>query len=82
MRVTRRIRPSQVGCAASASRRRLYAASGSETPEPVVPRALSRPVLVIDIHGQILTHENSIDLGALRPAYDDAAARAVAKSRG
>ena len=54
MRVTRRVRPSQVGCAATIGRRRLYAAvasvSESRNDTPAVPRIS----LIIEPDGQIV----------------------------
>jgi hypothetical protein len=82
MRVSRRIRPSQVGCAASASRRRLQAASHTETPDTIHPRPLPRPALVIHPDGQILSTDNSLDSSATRSAYEDAGAVAVGSTRG
>jgi hypothetical protein len=79
MRVSRRIRPSQVGCAASASRRRLQAASLTATPEAPQPRPLPRPAFVIQLDGQILSTENPI---AARAVYDEAEAVAVSSTRG
>lgn len=82
MRVSRRIRPSQVGCAASASRRRLQAASLTESPDTPQPRPLPRPALVIHPDGQILSTDNSLESSAVRSAYDDTGAVAVASARG
>lgn len=81
MRVSRRIRPSQVGCAASASRRRLYVASLGNTADTPQPRPLPRPSLVIHPDGQIFPPEPALDLTLVRPAYDDADAVA-ASARG
>jgi hypothetical protein len=82
MRVSRRIRPSQVGCAASASRRRLQAASLTESPESPQPRPLPRPALVIQFDGQILSTDSSSSQSAARAAYDEAGSVAVASTRG
>jgi hypothetical protein len=80
MRVSRRIRPSQVGCAASASRRRLQAASLTDSPDTAQVRPLPRPAFVIQPDGQILSTENVLEQGAARPTYDEAGA--VARFRG
>ncbi len=82
MRVSRRIRPSQVGCAASASRRRLQAASLTVVEEPVQPRPLPRPSLVIQPDGQILSSDRQRDPDARAGAYDDVDAAAFASVRG
>jgi hypothetical protein len=82
MRVSRRIRPSQVGCAASASRRRLQAASLTETPDTSPPRPLPRPALVIQLDGQIFSPDAPIGQNVARTTYDDAGAVAVARTRG
>jgi hypothetical protein len=82
MRVSRRIRPSQVGCAASASRRRLQAASLTESPETGQARPLPRPSLVIHPDGQIFLTESFDGIGLARAAYDDAEPIAVASTRG
>ena len=82
MRVSRRIRPSQVGCAASASRRRLQVASLMESPDTIQSRPLPRPALVIQPDGQILSADKSLDSSAMRASYDDAGAVAVASTRG
>jgi hypothetical protein len=81
MRVSRRIRPSQVGCAASASRRRLQAASLTESPDTFQPRPLPRPAFVIHAGGQILSTDAARELSPARAAYDDTGL-AVAKTRG
>ena len=77
MRVSRRIRPSQVGCAASASRRRLQVASLIEQPDAPQARVLTRPTLVIQPDGQILPAETSLVSAPARPSYDDAAVTVV-----
>lgn len=82
MRVSRRIRPSQVGCAASASRRRLQAASLSESQDTPQPRSLPRPALVIQLDGQILSTDTPIGPMAPRLAYDETGAVTVASTRG
>lgn len=82
MRVSRRIRPSQVGCAASASRRRLQAASLTESPDSNQARPLPHPSLVIHPDGQIILTESLDGIGRARAVYDDAEALAVARSRG
>jgi hypothetical protein len=82
MRVSRRIRPSQVGCAASASRRRLQAASLTESPDVPQARPLPRPALVIQPDGQILSTDHSSVQSAARAAYDEAGSIAVASTRG
>lgn len=82
MRVSRRIRPSQVGCAASASRRRLQAASLTESPDTTQSRPLPRPALVIQPDGQIVSADNALGQSVGRPAYEDAGAVAVASTRG
>lgn len=82
MRVSRRIRPSQVGCAASVSRRRLQVASLTESPETSQPRPLPRPALIIHLDGQILATETPIGASAARASYEDAGTVAVARTRG
>ncbi len=82
MRVSRRIRPSQVGCAASASRRRLQAASLIESSETIQPRALPRPSLVIQPDGQILQADNTSVASRSISAYDESDAVATASARG
>jgi hypothetical protein len=82
MRVSRRIRPSQVGCAASASRRRLQAASLTVSPDTSQPRLLPNPSIVIQPDGQILPVADLIESTGARPAYDEAEPRAVASARG
>lgn len=82
MRVSRRIRPSQVGCAASASRRRLQAASLTESPDTSQARPLPRPSLVIHPDGQIIRTESLDGIGRTRAAYDDVEPIAVASTRG
>jgi hypothetical protein len=82
MRVSRRIRPSQVGCAASASRRRLQAASLTESPDTIQTRPLPRPALVIQPDGQILTMEHAPGQGPARASHDEAGSVAVASARG
>jgi hypothetical protein len=82
MRVSRRIRPSQVGCAASASRRRLQAASLTESPDVPQARPLPRPAFVIHPDGQILSTDSSSNQSAARATYDEAGSVAVASTRG
>jgi hypothetical protein len=82
MRVSRRIRPSQVGCAASASRRRLQAASLTESSDTSQSLPRLRPTLVIQPDGQILTTDNSLEPNAQRAAYDEAGTVAAANARG
>jgi hypothetical protein len=82
MRVSRRIRPSQVGCAASASRRRLQAASLTVTPDTTHSRPLPSPSIVIQPDGQILQAATQIGTGSARAAYDEAEPTAVASARG
>lgn len=82
MRVSRRIRPSQVGCAASASRRRLQAASLIESSDATQPRTLPRPSLVIQPDGQILQAKNVMPNSLGHAAYDDSDSIAVASARG
>lgn len=82
MRVSRRIRPSQVGCAASASRRRLQVASLIESPDTPQPRALPRPALVIQPDGQIHSTETPLGPSAARVAHDEVGSVAVASTRG
>lgn len=82
MRVSRRIRPSQVGCAASASRRRLQAASLTESPDTSEARSLPRPSLVIHPDGQIFLAESLDGIGPARAAYDDAEPFVAASTRG
>ena len=82
MRVSRRIRPSQVGCAASASRRRLQAASLTESPDTNQARPLPRPSLVIHPDGKIVLTESPDGIGRARTAYDDADTGVVASTRG
>jgi hypothetical protein len=82
MRVSRRIRPSQVGCAASASRRRLQAASLTESPDTAQSLPRLRPTLVIQPDGQIVSTDNSLESGAQRAAYDESGAVALASTRG
>ena len=80
MRVSRRIRPSQVGCAPSASRRRLQVASLITPPDAPQPRPLPRPALVIQVDGQILSAETELNASLASTAYEDAVA--VASTRG
>ena len=54
MRMTRRVRPSQVGCAATISRRRLYAANVSQDTAAVSSEPKPRLMVVIDRDGQIM----------------------------
>ncbi len=54
MRMTRRVRPSQVGCAATISRRRLYAANASQDTAAVSGELKPRLMMVIDRDGQIM----------------------------
>lgn len=69
MRVTRRVRPAQVGCGATIGRRRLYAACMSSVEERnEVPQA-PRIALVIQPNGQIV------------PAADDPGLRQSADTR-
>lgn len=82
MRVSRRIRPSQVGCAASASRRRLQAASLMESPDTAHARPLPRPTLVIQPDGQIHAADTSPDTVSARHAYDEPGTVAVASALG
>ena len=82
MRVSRRIRPSQVGCAASASRRRLQAATLGEAHDTTEQRALPRPALVIHPNGQIVSLDAPRDVTVALPAYDEAEAVAVSNARG
>lgn len=82
MRVSRRIRPSQVGCAASASRRRLLAASLTESPEVFQARPLPRPAFVIQPDGQILSTDTTTSQSVAHAAYDEVGAVAVASTRG
>jgi hypothetical protein len=82
MRVSRRIRPSQVGCAASASRRRLQAASQTSASDTPPPRSLPRPSLVIHPDGLILLADEELEATPVGAGYDDADAVAVASARG
>ena len=82
MRVSRRIRPSQVGCAASASRRRLQAASLTESPDTSQPRPLPRPSIVIQPDGQILQNTSVTESGSTRSAYEETESVAIANARG
>src|ERR1044072_3449356 len=82
MRVSRRIRPSQVGCAASASRRRLRAASLIDSPDMNQTQTRPRVLLVIQPDGQIVAVDDQIGNSNSRNAYDDAGSVAVANSRG
>lgn len=54
MRVTRRVRPSQVGCAASIGRRRLYASTLTDCEPAAQPEIPTRLTLIIHPDGQIV----------------------------
>lgn len=54
MRMTRRVRPSQVGCAATISRRRLYAANASQDVATLSSELNPRLMVIIDRDGQIM----------------------------
>lgn len=80
MRVTRRVRPSQVGCGATIGRRRLYAAiasaSDSRNDVPLVPRI----ALIIEPDGQIVP---TVDNPGIEPRpYEPAPALAGSSPRG
>ena len=76
MRVARRVRPSHVGCGATVSRRRLYAASVSETTRqddvPDSPSSLWS--IVIHPDGTIAPRDAQFPYGS--SAEDDAYGRA------
>lgn len=64
MRVTRRVRPSQVGCAVSIGRRRLYASTLADR-EPAAQSAFpARLTLIIHPDGQIVAEP---ELGEREP---------------
>lgn len=63
MRVTRRIRPSQVGCGATIGRRRLYAASISRDAAPAETPPVSHVAFIIQPDGRIQAVPLSDDVG-------------------
>jgi hypothetical protein len=75
MRVTRRTRPSQVGCGASIARRRLLHASASDTEPPAElqdPRSLADLPIVIQFdfeHGEDRDHELVAATSSARGLY-------------
>lgn len=71
MRVSRRVRPSQVGCGATVARRRLYAAvaSAAETRASIPPAP--RLALIIEPDGEIIATGEMAGSGDAR-AYDPA----------
>jgi hypothetical protein len=83
MRVARRIRPSQVGCAATIGRRRLYAASAtSNEPSKNMPQ-LARISLVIESDGQIVHPDDNLDSDLEQvPEFYASALLAPASARG
>lgn len=86
MRVARRVRPSHVGCGATVSRRRLYAASVSETTRE--DDALDSPPtiwsLVIHADGTIAPHDAQFSFNARTEgaAPDRAPALSAVSARG
>jgi hypothetical protein len=78
MRVTRRVRPSQVGCAATISRRRLYAAmataSDARNEIPPAPRI----ALIIEPDGQIVS---SADIAGIDARHYESAPEFAGSSR-
>jgi hypothetical protein len=58
MRVARRVRPSQVGCAATIGRRRLYAATASHSEISADTSPTARMALVIQPDGRIIAHDD------------------------
>lgn len=73
MRVTRRVRPSQVGCAASVGRRRLYASSLADREPAAQPEPAPRLTLIIHPDGQIVseTASSEFDLITSRQTYHE-----------
>jgi hypothetical protein len=71
MRVARRIRPSQVGYAATIGRRRLYAASASNPNAALDPSQTARITLVIQPDGRIVTAADGMafDVGSTQDSY-------------
>jgi hypothetical protein len=80
MRVTRRVRPSQVGCAATIGRRRLYAAVASASESRNNAPAVPRISLIIEPDGQIVS--NSSAPGIDRRTYESAPELAGSSPRG
>jgi hypothetical protein len=84
MRVTRRIRPSQVGCGATIGRRRLYAASASTSDSATETLQISRLSLIIQPDGQIISPigTHGLEIDSARPSYASAPELAGSSARG
>jgi hypothetical protein len=60
MRVTRRVRPSQVGCGATIGRRRLYAATASAANARNDDSSVPQISLIIEPDGQIVPADRPV----------------------
>jgi hypothetical protein len=82
MRVTRRVRPSRVGCGATIARRRLYAAARTASvPESQAPN-LPRMALTISPDGRIFPLDLVPQIDEVAAGYDASSERAPANVRG